>query len=54
MKILVLKDNEVKFMRRMVTQGFWSCKQNGTDKLGDYKMVRLLLSKTKCVDKNSR
>lgn len=54
MKIIVLKDNEVKFMRRMITQGFWSCKQNGTDKLGDYKMVRLLLSKTKCVDKNNK
>lgn len=54
MKIIVLKDNELKFTQRMIMEGYLACKKDNSYKLKDKKMIKILLKKFKCIDKRDK
>lgn len=56
MKVLLLKNDEIEFARRMMTEGFLACKKDNAEKADDYVMLKRMLKKTKykCVDKKEK
>lgn len=56
MKVLLLKNDEIEFVRRMMTEGFLACKKDNSEKADDYIMLKHLLKKTKYkrVDKEEK
>lgn len=56
MKVLLLKNDEIEFARRMMTEGFLACKKDNAEKADDYVMLKRMLKKTKykCIDKKEK